>query len=67
MYIQYITISRCVLFLKRANQLTDIIEQSLIERYHTRPLMASQFKRFREVQLPHGKKSTQASTPIILG
>lgn len=39
---------------ERANQLTDIIEQSLIERYHTRPLTASQFKRFREVQLPHG-------------
>lgn len=39
---------------ERANQLADIIEKSLTERYQTRPLMASQLRRFREVQLPDG-------------
>jgi hypothetical protein len=35
--------------------LADIVETSLVTRMSTRPLLPSQRKRFREVQLPDGK------------
>jgi insulysin len=39
---------------ERANMLADIVEHTLAARYKTRPLLASQQRRYREVQLPDG-------------
>ncbi|ESO09969.1 hypothetical protein HELRODRAFT_109371 [Helobdella robusta] len=40
--------------IEKAKVMVDLIEQALIDTYKTRPLLPSQQRRFREVQLPDG-------------
>ena len=46
-------VSTCSIF-QVANKLTDMIEDILAKQSKTKPLLPSQQRRFREVQLPDG-------------
>ena len=55
--------------MQRAAELADTVESTLVSRMNTRPLLPSQKRRFREVQLPDGKyirACQKVNSPLML-